>query len=289
MIPFLRGLRNRPPRRMIAVVNNLEFPRYFSPADTGRSYTPSPYMEVLSDIRKEFTVFSGLSHPVTGAHSTDNCFLTATPGAFQANFRNTISLDQFAAESSPYSTRFRTLNLAVARPNEAAKRSLSFTRNGVLLPPQTSPAAVFREMFMQGDPGDVQRQLDRLRRRGSILDTLKQEAGRFHRTLGAADRQRLDQYLTSIREVEQRLQVAGEWEQRPKPMTAENPPRDISDGKRFFDQLQLMFNMARLAFETDSTRIITMMVDTFRAPVLRLPNQEETTHPYHNQAITVCG
>ena len=135
---FARAAESRPPRRMIAVVNNLGLlPRYFSPADTGRSYTPSPYMEVLSDIRKEFTVFSGLSHPgVTGAHSTDNCFLTATPGAFQANFRNTISLDQFAAESSPYSTRFRTLNLAVARPNEAAKRSLSFTRDGVLLPPR---------------------------------------------------------------------------------------------------------------------------------------------------------
>ena len=281
---FARAAESRPPRRMIAVVNNLGLlPRYFSPADSGRSYTPSPYLEVLSDMRKEFTVFSGLSHPgVTGAHSTDNCFLTAAPGAFQASFRNTISLDQFAAERLPYSTRFRTLNLAVARPSEAAKRSLSFTRDGVLLPPQTSPAAVFREMFVQGDRGDVQRQLDRLRRRGSILDTLKQEAGRFHRTLGAADRQRLDQYLTSIREVEHRLQVAGEWEQRPRPMTAEKPPRDISDGKRFFDQLQLMFDMARLAFETDSTRIITMMVDTFRAPVLRLPNQEETTHPYHN-------
>ena len=84
---FARAAESRPPRRMIAVVNNLGLlPRYFSPADTGRSYTPSPYMEVLSDIRKEFTVFSGLSHPgVTGAHSTDNCFLTATrsvPGEF---------------------------------------------------------------------------------------------------------------------------------------------------------------------------------------------------------------
>ena len=272
------------PRRMLVIVNNLGLlPRYFAPTGTGRDYKPSPYLELLSDVRDEFTVFSGLSHPgVDGAHSTDNCFLTAAPGAFKFGFRNTVSLDQFAAEQLPQSTRFRTLNLGVTRPSEAAKRSLSFTRDGVLLPPETSPANVFRKMFVQGAPGDVQRQLDRLRRRGSILDTLNLEAKRFSGTLPAADRERLDQYLTSVREVEQRLQTAGEWEQRPKPKTNRTPPADIGDSKRFFDQLQLMLDMTQLAFESDSTRIITLIVDSFRAPVLRLPNQEETTTTYHN-------
>ena len=160
------------PRRMLVIVNNLGLlPKYFAPTGMGRDYKPSPYLELLSDVRDEFTVFSGLSHPgVDGAHSTDNCFLTAAPGAFKFGFRNTVSLDQFAAEQLPQSTRFRTLNLGVTRPSEAAKRSLSFTRDGVLLPPETSPANVFRKMFVQGAPGDVQRQLDRLRRRGSILD-----------------------------------------------------------------------------------------------------------------------
>ena len=176
------------PRRMLVIVNNLGLlPKYFAPTGMGRDYKPSPYLELLSDVRDEFTVFSGLSHPgVDGAHSTDNCFLTAAPGAFKFGFRNTVSLDQFAAEQLPQSTRFRTLNLGVTRPSEAAKRSLSFTRDGVLLPPETSPASVFRKMFVQGAPCDVQRQLDRLRRRGSILDTLNLEANRFSGTLPAA-------------------------------------------------------------------------------------------------------
>ena len=272
------------PRRMLVIVNNLGLlPRHFAPTGTGRDYQPSPYLELLSDVRDEFTVFSGLSHPgVDGAHSTDNCFLSAAPGAFKFGFRNTISLDQFAAEQLPQTTRFRTLNLGVTRASEAARRSLSFTRDGVLLPPETSPANVFRNMFVQGDAAAVQRQLDRLRRRGSILDTLNVEARRFNRTLPAADRERLDQYLTSVREVEQRLQTAGEWEQRPKPKTKRTPPKDIGDGKRFFDQLRLMLDMTKLAFESDSTRIITLIVDTFRAPVFRLPNQKETTATYHN-------
>ena len=272
------------PRRMLVIVNNLGLlPRHFVPTGTGRDYQPSPYLELLSDVRDEFTVFSGLSRPgVNGAHSTDNCFLTAAPGAFKLGFRNTISLDQFAAEQLPQSTRFRTLNLGVTHPRETARRSLSFTRDGVLLPPETSPANVFRKMFFRGDAAAVQRQLDRLRRRGSILDTLNVEARRFNRTLPATDRERLDQYLTSVREVEQRLQTAGEWEQRPKPKTNRTPPNDIGDGKRFFDQLRLMLDMTKLAFESDSTRIITLIVDTFRAPVFRLPNQPETTATYHN-------
>jgi len=272
------------PRRMLIIVNNLGLlQRHFVPTGTGRDYRLSPYLELFSDVRDEFTVVSGLSHPgVDGAHSTDNCFLTAAPGAFKFGFRNTISLDQFAAEQLPQSTRFRTLNLGVTRPSEAARRSLSFTRDGVLLPPETSPANLFRKMFVQGNPGDVQRQLDRLRRRGSILDTLDLEARRFNRTLPAADRERLDQYLTSVREVEQRLQAAGEWEQRPKPKTNRTPPADIEDSRRFFDKLRLMLDMTQLAFESDSTRIITLIVDTFRAPVFHLPDQEETTTTYHN-------
>lgn len=275
---------DKTPKRMLVIVNNLGLlPRYFTPKSKGQDYTPSPYLELMSDVRKEFTVFSGLSHPgVNGAHSTDNCFLTAAPGAFKSGFRNTISLDQFAAERLPQLTRFPTLNLGVIRENEAARRSLSFTRDGVLLPPENSPSALFQKMFVQGDPADVQRQLDRLRKRGSILDTLDREAGHINRTLGAADRARLDQYFTSVREVEQRLQAAGEWEQRPKPTTTEPLPTDIRDDKLFFDKLRLMLDIAQLAFESDSTRIVTLMVDAFRAPAFRLPGQKETTDSYHN-------
>ncbi len=279
---FARAAQSPPPKRMLVIANNLGvLPKNFFPATAGRDYALSPYLSLLADVRNEFTVFSGLSHPgVTGGHSTDNCFLTAARGAFKAGFRNSISLDQYAAEKLGQVTRFPTLNLGVNI--EKANRSLSWTRDGVLLPAEDSPAQLYRRMFVQGDAAAVQQQLHRLRQRGSILDALTDEAGRFSRTLGSTDRDRLDQYLTSVREVEQRLQTAREWEQRPKPTTTQPAPSDINDSKLFFEKFDLMLSMAQLAFESDSTRIVTLMVDAFKTPVFSLPGQKATTETYHN-------
>jgi hypothetical protein len=235
---------------------------------------------MLAEVRNEFSVFSGLSHPgVTGGHSTDNCFLTSARGAFKAGFRNSISLDQYAAEKLGQVTRFPTLNLGVNI--EKANRSLSWTRDGVLLPAEDSAKALFNRMFVQGSADEVKKQLLRLKQRGSILDTLNAEAGRFSRTLGSTDKARLDQYLTSVREVEQRLQVASEWEQRPKPVATQPAPTDINDSKLFFEKFDLMLSIAQLAFESDSTRIVTLMVDAFRTPMFSLPGQKVTTETYH--------
>ena len=279
---FARSGQLPPPKRMIVIANNLGvLPKNFFPATAGRAYAPSPYLGLLADVRNEFTVFSGLSHPgVTGGHSTDNCFLTAARGAFKAGFRNSISLDQYAAEKLGQVTRFPSFNLGVNI--EKANRSLSWTRDGVLLPAEDSPAQLYRRMFVQGDAAAVQQQLNRLRQRGSILDTLTDEAGRFSRTLGSTDRARLEQYLTSVREVEQRLYTAREWEQRPKPTTTQPAPSDINDSKLFFEKFDLMLSMAQLAFESDSTRIVTLMVDAFKTPVFSLPGQKATTETYHN-------
>jgi hypothetical protein len=236
---------------------------------------------MLGEVRNEFSVFSGLSHPgVTGGHSTDNCFLTSARGAFKAGFRNSISLDQYAAEKLGQVTRFPTLNLGVNI--EKANRSLSWTRDGVLLPAEDSAKALFNRMFVQGSADEVKKQLLRLKQRGSILDTLNAEAGRFSRTLGNTDKARLDQYLTSVREVELRLQVASEWEQRPKPVATQPAPSDINDSKLFFEKFDLMLSIAQLAFESDSTRIVTLMVDAFKTPVFSLPGQKATTETYHN-------
>jgi hypothetical protein len=267
---------------MLVIANNLGvLPKNFFPTTTGHDYALSPYLEMLAEVRNEFSVFSGLSHPgVNGGHSTDNCFLTAARGAFKAGFRNSISLDQYAAEKLGQVTRFPTLNLGVNI--EKANRSLSWTRDGVLLPAEDSATALFNKMFVQGSADEVKKQLLRLKQRGSILDTLNAEAGRFSRTLGSTDKARLDQYLTSVREVEQRLQVASEWEQRPKPVATQPAPSDINDSKLFFEKFDLMLSIAQLAFESDSTRIVTLMVDAFKTPVFSLPGQKATTESYHN-------
>jgi hypothetical protein len=272
----------RPPQRMLLISNNLGvLPKPFFPEQTGRDYPLSPYLADLADFRKDFTVISGLSHPdVDGGHSTENCFLTAARGPTKSGFRNTISLDQFAAERLGPVTRFPTLNLGVNI--DKANRSLSWTRDGVLLPAEDSAPALFRKMFVQGDHAAVERQLHRLDERGSVLDTLLNDTLQFRSKLGHEDRLRLDQYLTSVRELEERLHTARQWELRPKPTTDQPPPDDIRDQKLFFEKFDLMLSMARLALESDSTRIVTLMVDAFATPVFKLHPDQNTTDGYHN-------
>ena len=271
----------KPPMRMLIIANNLGvLPKYFFPEGAGRDYTLSPYLNVLADWRKEFTVFSGLSHPgVSGGHSTDNCFLTAARGAFKSGFRNSISLDQFAAEKLGQVTRFPSLNLGVNI--DKGNRSLSWTRDGVLLPAEDSAPKLYQRMFVQGDPESVARQLHRLENRGSVLDTLLDETRRFSGRLGGEDRARLDQYVTSVREVEERLVTAKEWELRAKPTASGPAPGEISEKKLFFEKFDLMLQMAQLAFESDSTRIVTLMADAFTTPVFQLNGREATTESYH--------
>ncbi len=271
-----------PPRRMLIVSNNLGvLPTLFFPSGTGADYQPSPYLAELKDFRADFTVFSGLSHPAcVGGHSTENCFLTGAKDPTGSGFRNTVSLDQFAVDALGQQTRFPTLNLGVNI--DRANRSLSWTRDGVLLPAEDSPARLFRRMFVQGDRAAVARRIEKLRERGSILDAVTDDMRRFSARLGADDRGRLDQYFTSVRELENRLHTAGEWEKKPRPTADWEPPKDILDKAKFFEKFQLMLSMARLAIESDSTRIVTLMVDAFATPVFEIDADLRSINGYHN-------
>ncbi|MBG88384.1 MAG: hypothetical protein CMO80_15990 [Verrucomicrobiales bacterium] len=270
------------PRRMLLISNNLGvLPKPFFPSTTGRDYQLSPYLEDLKAWRNDFTVFSGLSHPaVSGGHSTENCFLTSARDPTGSGFRNTISLDQYAVDRLGPQTRFPTLNLGVNI--DRANRSLSWTRDGVLLPAEDSPARLFRKMFVQGNAAEIKQRLHRLKEQGSILDVLGEDMRSFQSRLGQTDRARVDQYFTSVRELEQRLHAAGEWEQRPKPTTDRDPPADLTDRAKFFEKFQLMLSMAQLALESDSTRIVTLMVDAFATPVFEVSAKEKTLNGYHN-------
>jgi hypothetical protein len=256
-------------------------PTPFFPESAGADYELSPYLEELKSFRDDFTVFSGLSHPgVVGGHSTENCFLTAAKGPTRSGFRNQISLDQFAAESLGQQTRFPTLNLGVNIVK--SKRSLSWTRDGALLPCEVSPSALFQKLFLQGNGREVERRLHELRLRGSILDAVTAETRQFGRSLGRDDRARLDQYFSSVRELEQRLQAAGEWEQRPKPAVDREPPVDVLDDALLFDKFDLMLSMAHLALETDSTRIVTLMIDAYETGVFQIDEDTQSMNGYHN-------
>lgn len=267
------------PMRMLLISNNLGvLPWHFFPAAADLD---SRYLNELSDFRDDFTVFSGLSHPsVVGGHSTENCFLTGAKDPTRSGFRNTISLDQFAVEHLGQTTRFATLNLGVNI--DKANRSLSWTRDGALLPAEDRPSALFRKMFVQGAEKDVERRLHQLDQRGSILDAVSEDMRQFQRKLGKDDQTRIDQYFTSVRELEERMHTAREWEKRPKPETDAAEPEDILDKAKFFEKTELMLRMAQLAFESDSTRIVTLMIDAFATPAFEISAEEKSLTGFHN-------
>jgi len=281
---FARGAGSAgPPRRALLIMNNLGvLPKQFFPGETGPGYSLSPLLEPLSSRRDDFTVISGLSHPgVRGGHSTENCFLTAARGPTRSGFRNTVSLDQFAAASIGDQTRFPTLNLGVNV--DKVNRSLAWTRDGVLLPAEDRPSRVYERLFMAGSPEQVAERRRRLAERGSILDATVDEARRLGRAVGTTDRQRLDRFQTSVREVEERLHAEGAWEDRPKPVPAETSPPDVVDRALVFKGYESMLAIARLALETDSTRLVTLLVDAFATPPFRLDEGAGlTVDDYHN-------
>lgn len=283
MVPAAgRAQETAKPRRMLLISNNLGvLPDQFFPMEAGADFRMSPYLQSLEEHREDFTVFSGLSHPgVRGGHSTENCFLTAAKGPTRSGFRNQISLDQVAAETVGHLTRFPTLNLGVNIVKSF--RSLSWTRGGALLPAEDKASAVFRKMFVQGSREETQQRLHELRTGGSILDAVETDMHQFASRFGKDDRHRLDQYFTSVRALEQRLLVAGEWENRPKPKIDQEPPKDPASNAEFFDKYRSMLSMAKLALESDSTRIVTIMVDAFATNRFELADGELTTDGYHN-------
>jgi len=269
------------PRRMFGICNNLgRLPEHFFPKESGRDYALSPYLEELKGHRNDFTVFSGVWHPdVDGGHPADNCFLTAAPHPGSAGFHNTISLDQYISERIGHLTRFPSLTLGVNV--QQGVRSLSWTGSGVLIPCEEKAADVFARMFLQGTKSETEAQVRKLETGRSILDAVAGQAKDLQRTVGARDRDRLDQYFTSVRDLEQRLQMSREWERKPKPKVSAPVPLDPADPKAYMDKVKLMYDMARLAFETDSTRSISLLLDSVNSPAIEF-GEVKTTDGYHN-------
>jgi hypothetical protein len=244
------------PRRLLAVCTNLGvYAESFFPATAGSDFALTPYLEPFKDFRDQFTVVSGTSHgDVTGGHSAEATFLTAAPHPGTASFKNSISLDQFAAERIGVHTRVPALPLGVAKNGN---QSLSFTSSGVMVPAENSPSKVYRSLFVAGDAAAVEEQLHRLRTGRSILDSVADRAATLRKSLGPGDRDRIDQYFTSVREVERRMLVSEEWEHKPKPKPEAPEPKDQ---EYLLEKLGAMYELAHLAFATDSTRLITLMI-----------------------------
>lgn len=254
---FARPRGRGPIRRMVCICTPLGIhaPNFF-PEKPGDDYALTPYLEALSEFRKDFTVVSGLSHPDVGSsHDSMFSFLTAAPHPeVRAGFRNTISLDQFVAERIGGETRTPSLSLA----DEGF--GLSWTRSGAPVPADTSPSRVFARFFLEGRPDDVAAQARRLRDGQSILDSVRRQAGTLQASVGAGDREKLDEYFTSVRELEQRIARSEEWSKKPKPKVNATPPQDISTPTDLVGRTRLLFDLTHLALQSDSTRLVTIML-----------------------------
>ena len=259
-LPFLDAMQPRAfatdssPRRRMVAVNvglGLHAPNIV-PATAGRNYELPPYLKAVEDYRDQFTFISGTSHPdVGGGHQSGKSFLTAAKHPNSAGFKNSISLDQYAAEQLGTATRFSSLALTISGPG------LSWSRSGVEIPAEVRPSKVFQQLFLEGKPSEKAKQIQRLKDGQSVLDVVLNKAGRMKKRLGGRDRDKIDQYFNAVREAEKRLIKAQAWEKRPRPNVDVDPPRDEPDRKKMIERIGLMYDMMHLAIETDSTRFIT--------------------------------
>ncbi|MEI6535559.1 MAG: DUF1552 domain-containing protein [Verrucomicrobiaceae bacterium] len=267
---------SKAPKRMLCIMTNMGvMPRYFFPKTAGRNYETTPYLELIKEHREQMTIFSGLSHPgVAGNHSSEHSFLSCAPGPGSSSFRNSISVDQFAAEQIGDRTRFPSMTLLVGKGHDGL---ISQTRDGVAIPPESRPSALYRRLFVQGTPAEIESHIIELKKGGSILDFVSSEAKGLQRNLGARDKERVDQYFTSVRDLEQRLVHAEEWERKPKPVTKIPMPQDIPDNTEIEAQTKLMYDMIRVALETDSSRLISLYLGPLVLTV-KVPGVNTETH-----------
>ena len=270
-----REAEKLPPKRLFAIHVPLGMmPAYFFPK---AGETSSPYLDLLADHRDQFTTFAGLSHPgVDGNHHAGQCFLSGAPHPGQPTFRNSLSLDQLVAEKIGEDTRFGSLAVAV-RQGEHYADSVAVSRSGVILPAEASAEKLYRKLFVAGTSEEKAATMRRIAAGGSVLDLLLAKAKGLERSSDAQDRARLDQYFQSIRELETRLQRNLAWENRPKPRVDYPMPKDIADANEVVARSRLMFDLVRLALQTDSTRVVTLTLSTFSV-VPHVPGVKNETH-----------
>ncbi len=283
-LPFLEALAPRlargaaapPPKRMVCIMTNTGLlPDNFWPKQTGKAFEPSRYLAHLEPVRGRYSVMNGLSHPDnSGGHVVEKSFLTGARFPSSAVFKNSISVDQLAAESLGHHTRFPFLALGVNGQHDGL---LSVSRDGVFIPPELSPAKVYQRLFTPDTAAESEQRMREIGQRVSTLDFVNEKAKRLSRSLGAEDRARLDQYLTSVRELEQRLEQARVWQQREKPRVAVPQPQDILDNTQDVDRARLMYDMTLLALQSDSTRIVTLYLNPLEV-LVKLPGMSDRTH-----------
>jgi hypothetical protein len=244
--------------------------REFFPKDFGPNFTTPSILSPLEKHRGQFTVLSGTYLKEGGGHKGTYPFATG----IAREKKQDISFDQIAAEAIGQDTRFPSLQMSIKRgtgfggPDLA---TLSWNRQGVPLPAQNDPKALFNQLFRPPTADEKANQGTEFRHRQSVLDLVRGDAGRLKKKLGKSDQELLDQYFNSVRELEKELERQVQWSTKAKPdpdlqgignYDAAIPPSKDSKEFSYETYSKLMYDLIALAFQTDSTRVVTYVVRT---------------------------
>lgn len=245
------------PMRMVCVGNLLGFyPPAFFPTKVGAEYDLPTDLESLAPHRRDFTIFSGLDHGVKGGHFAMSSFLSGVRTADAKGMpEGNITLDQRAAETIEGRTRFESLVLGSENGIHGGCL-MSWTRSGTRVPPISTPRELFRKLFVTEDAAGVAAANERLDLKASILDAVRGDAKSLETRLGRRDKEKLDEYFTSVRDVEQQIELRRRWAVVPKPDPKIEEPRN----RDFVTDLPVMYDLIALALQTDSTRIATLEI-----------------------------
>jgi len=259
MHPALARAAAASPKRMVNICSTLGlYSGSWFPTAVGPGYEATEYLSLLERHRDRYTLFSGFAHQEQSGrqpHNSEITWLTAARRPGMDGFRNTISVDQVVSNHLGYVTRFPSVVLGTV-----TAQSQSFTRSGAMVPAETSAAELFRKMFLQGTPEEVAREAQSLNDGGSILDRLKSQTTSLRRRVSAGDQQKLDAYFDAVRTAEENLAEVKAWQQRPKPVVDATLPTDIPNPADLIGRVKAMFHMIPLILETDSSRVISMMI-----------------------------
>jgi len=239
--------------------------RWF-PDKPGRDYKLNESLKSLEPLREKLTILGGLSHPngrKMGAHDTGDTFLTGAllEGKY---LRNAVSLDQVIAQATGDQTRFASLTMStdggVGEPTRSS--TLSYNDKGRPIPALNQPAQIFARFFGAGD-ADTFAKRARLKGTSRMLDLVLEDAGSLRRRLGTNDREKLDEYLSSVRQIEKRVEQSQAWLEVPRP-ELNDADREMlklnSDDEAPQQYIRTMYDLIYLAFRTDSTRVATYQI-----------------------------
>lgn len=243
--------------------------RQFTPENEGKDFELTRILKPLEPHRGQFTVLSGTYLEKGGGH--DGAYPFAT--SIAKDQKQIVSPDQLAAEALGRDTRFASMQMSVKRGTgfgEQPLATIAWNRQGVPLAAENDPHVLFTRLFQPDSEQQLAQQSTEFRRRRSVLDLVREDANQLSKQVGSTDRDRLDQYFNSVRELEQQLSRRVEWSSKSKPAPDPNGLRDYSKNMTpegvpgfFYDTYaKLMYDLIALALQTDSTRVVTYVVRT---------------------------